>query len=450
MVRDRHAGVAIEQGKCGDCAGEGDMSGVALVVAAAAVLQVTESCQARLGPLASAPALPPPVDGMLLRNVSALEKLRKRQRDGSLIIIKGGDFTGWDFRKADIGNMCFIGTKLTESDWRGVRAPGLGFIDTDLTKAQLAGAALPSLLLRTATLADVDARDADFAGARIDGGWSASFNGLKLDRARLQGAVFACGTREADGCPFDRQNISARGADFSDVVFTAFAWWGADLEGARFDNAQVAVDDLSTLAKAKPPSRIRVRFGTALIEVPGDVATTIGRLFGPASPPVAAPRPPAAATAARFQPGSRMLFVRAVPGLVPGADLDPAWAKVAPYVARSASARIAVRVEADGRIAARGLSTRAGESCRFDVARLTRSAGGLAVVGANRAVRQRPEPLLSISGGAMALLPPADAARRAQLVPGCTDPAAFGTLLPLAIDAAGFDQLWNEITPAAG
>ncbi len=412
-----------------------------LLMAAAAVYPATEACQTRVGALGTTPDLPQPIDGTLLRKAGELEKLRKRAKEGALLIVKGGDFSGWDFRKQKLGNICFMDAKLAKSDWRGVRMPGLGFIDTDLSQGQLAGATLPQLLLRTATLAGADATGANLDGVRVDGGWNASFAGLKLDRASVRGAVFACGTGEADGCPFDRQGMSARGADFRDAVFNGYSWWSADLEGARFDNAQLAIDDLAGLASATMPTRLRVGIAGTLVDMPGDVAIALGRMV--AVPPATTAAP---VTSLSLQSGGTLLYVRSPVAALIRAEQGASAAIVAKHVAQSASVRIALRADAQGRIAVRGAAVVGGRACRFQAPQLVRSPAGYALPGQPR---RRAEPLLSIEAGKISLTAPVDAARRSAGAPGCTDAAQFGTLVPLAIDAATFETVWNDLMPTA-
>lgn len=219
--------------------------------------------------------LPLSVPGDSLKKSFAMEKLRKKAKDGRTIVIEGGDFTDYDFRKAKLHNICFRGVKLTNTDWSGASMAGMGFIDTDLSGAVFTGALMRGALFRTTTLAGVDATAADFSEGRLDGGWNASIKNLKLDLAKMNGFKFICGTRAVDGCPFDRQGISARNADFSGVLFSGFALWGANVSGAIFDGADMNVDDVGQIVGGAEPNVINVRHRNMSTLVDGPVAMAL-------------------------------------------------------------------------------------------------------------------------------------------------------------------------------
>ncbi len=264
------------------------MPAVSLLVTlglASAVAPATDACAARAGAVTGeGSTLPVALAGADFKKSHAIEKLRKKAKDGRTIVIEGGDFTAYDFRKARLDNVCFRGVKLANTDWSGATATGMGFIDSDLTGSTLTGAILRNTLFRTTTLADVDATAADLSGGRLDGGWNASIKNLKLDLAKLNGFRFICGTRSVDGCPFDRQGISARNTDFSGVIFDGFSLWGATVDGAVFDGAEMAIDDVGQIIGGAEPNVLTVRHRGMSTLVDGPVAMVLaGALTTPGS-----------------------------------------------------------------------------------------------------------------------------------------------------------------------
>lgn len=264
------------------------MPGVSILFAlglASTTAPATDSCMARAGSVTGeGSTLPIALAGVDFKKSHAIEKLRKKAKDGRTIVIEGGDFTDYDFRKAKLDNVCFRSVKLANTDWSGATATGMGFIDSDLTGSTLTGAILRNTLFRTTTLADVDATAADLSGGRLDGGWNASLKNLKLDLAKLNGFHFTCGTRAIDGCPFDKQGISARNTDFSGVVFDGFSLWGTTVDGAVFDGAEMAIDDVGQIVGGAEPNVLTVRHRGMSTLVDGPVAMVLaGALSTPGS-----------------------------------------------------------------------------------------------------------------------------------------------------------------------
>ncbi len=416
-----------------------------------------ESCAARAGAVGAAGInLPAAIAGSTLRKVDAIDKLRKREKSGALIVIEGGDFTGWDFRKTSIANLCFRSSKLAGSDWRGVRAPGIGFIDTDLTGAQMQASALPGILFRTTTLAKVDASKADFRAGQIDGGWSASLAGLKIDGANFSDFRFACGVTETDGCPFDRQGISANATDFSGARFENFALWDAALHDARFDGAEMAADDVGQIVGATVPAIVIVRSGWRKVEIPGTAIAGLARIFASAAPVQAAPvqvAPVAAlvksARAAAPLPGG-YLFLRSTVSIPPTAAADPAWPRVVDILTRLSPAYVLARVGTDRRVALRGkASASATAACTIDTVALTLYAGAYAMAapvppgGKRRALASPPIPIVRIGNGIATIDPAQDTSPGIVRVARCTGAAPFGPMKMVPVDDLTFEALWS-------
>ncbi|MBK9433134.1 MAG: hypothetical protein IPN50_12280 [Sphingomonadales bacterium] len=166
---------------------------------------------------------------------------------GKLLIIKGGDFSGWDFAplSKSFGPMCFNQSNLKSTRWDGGKYDGIGFIESELENASFRDASLQSILLRVPYLKSVDMTGADLSDGWFDGGWDGSIENWKADKARLVNFTFSCGITLGDGCPLDRQNVSFIGADFSGANISSYRLWGqgnysaAIFDGTRFEPAQM-------------------------------------------------------------------------------------------------------------------------------------------------------------------------------------------------------------------
>jgi uncharacterized protein YjbI with pentapeptide repeats len=438
---------------------------VALMFAKAAVVArpvTDESCAARMGVIGGpAPTLPVAVAGTSLRKVDAIEKLRKKDKSGAMILIDGGDFSGWNFTKSRLSNICFRGAKMVGSDWRGVSAAGLGFVDTDLTGALFQGSVLPGVLFRTATLAKVDATNADFRGGRLDGGWSASLAALKIDGANFGNFRFACGVTETDGCAFDRQGISAQGTDFSGARFDNFALWGATLTGARFNGADMAADDVGQVAGATVPTLIVVRSGWRTIEVPGTTIPALSRIL--ATSAAASATPPTAPTTTPARPPrptalaeGGYLFIRSDMTIPANGAADPAWPRVVAILTRLSPAYLLARVGTDRRISLRGkASASASAACTIETPALSFSAGSYAMTptvtpaGRRRATAGPPIPVVRFVGDVATLDSAQDSTPGMVRIPRCTGAAPFGPMKMVPVDDLTFEALWSAAGPVA-
>lgn len=388
--------------------------------------------------------LPQAVDGTKLDSIKDLARLRKRTKGDAVILVEGGDFSNWDFRKAKLSSICFRGTKLAASKWSGVSAPGMGFIGADLTGAQLADARLPGLLLRTTTMTGADARDADLRGGQLDGGWSASIAGLRLDGAKLAGFRFRCGTTEADGCPFDRKGITARNADFSHAVFDGFAFWDANLEGVKLDGAEVRLDNIPLLQAAASAGAVSLRAGARRVEVPGRVAAALGHAFAPAADDAARtvqalPRSSSAAS------GKQLFLSDRLPAIAGRTD-DPAWSEAVRALVTLAPSHLLVSVEKDGRVRVRGTASGPnGGRCSIDAGPLVAGPGGsFGVASSAKGRRARLKVAAVILEGDRAMIAPDQAgAEEPARVVRCTGSASFGAMNRVPVDERTFESLWS-------
>ena len=429
------------------------MSGLAIIVAlssaslaqqAAPVPVAAAGCAAQAGAVDGTGAtLPEPVDGKALRKISAIERLRKRAKDGRVIMIDGGDFTGWDFRKARLSSICFRGSKLANSDWRGVNAPGMGFMVSDLSGAKLAGAAMPGVLFRTTTLAGADATRADFRGGRLDGGWNASLSGWKIDGANFSGFRFQCGVTEADGCPFDRQGISAAGADFSNAVFQGFSFWGATLTGARFEGAEIAVDDLAQLDSATLPTALVARRGTRRTEITGPMIPLLVRALSNAPAAASPGETQAVPSSARLT--GKALFVSESLAITPAVTADPGWPQALRVLLRLAPSYLLVDVGRNRRADVRGVAqTDKGGVCTINASSLAPGPRGTFLIAPPRGRGARPGvPAIVATDDQATIAPEQASAVDSVRVVNCAGIAPFGTMKRVPVDDLTFDALWS-------
>lgn len=390
---------------------------MALSLAAAALLAAApvpaQSCQAALGRVSylALEARAGTVDGEAIGGRRGLVALR-RARGDMLIIVRGGNFSRADFRNARLHNICFYMTKLGHSDWRGARARGIGFIDARLTGADLRGARMARVLFHTAYLDKVDATGADFSRGRLSGNAFGSLHALRLDRANLTRFAFACGTTEEDVCSHQQQ-ISLRGADLTRAAIDTYRG-EADWAGARLDRTIVALHQLAALGSAQAAGPIVLR---ARDEYGPSPRVAILRL-SPAAyrailPHIEPPREARGDTtivrAGRprwARPGTRALFVSADVGFDDGFRAGPLYRRLLPVIVRAASARIVVRIAADGSAGVKGEAfgynahgcSLDGERLAFDPATGWLSGPASVRAGDPPAWRTRPKPLLRFQG----------------------------------------------------
>jgi uncharacterized protein YjbI with pentapeptide repeats len=217
------------------------------------------SCQAAAGAIGSAGSFSEVVDGAKLKSARDIEKLRSKAKDGRPIAVEGGNFSGEKFDNDNFSNICFIGSNLSNTKWSRSRANGMGFIDTDLTGATFDRVFMDYVLFRNATLARVDASGAQLAYGRLDGGWDPSMAGLKLDNARMLGFRFVCGVTSADGCSFDRKQISMRGADLSFASLSTFPMWDGLFDDARLYYTEIGIDQMTMFATSEIAGPLMVK-----------------------------------------------------------------------------------------------------------------------------------------------------------------------------------------------
>jgi uncharacterized protein YjbI with pentapeptide repeats len=268
------AAAVLALAACGG-SGEGENTGAAAAdtptVATVAVATEPQSCQSAAGSWQERYArsgLPEPLDSASVAGRDALLALRESRGD-ALIVVRGGNFAGSDFRDARLHNVCFVETDLSGTDWRGADAHGVGFIYSNLSGAKLAGARMPGVLLLNPQMSNVDASGADFSRGRIDANWTGSFENLRLDRADLSGFRFDCIEIFMEhGCPRER-SMSLRGANLTGASLHNWRF-DADFAGARLDRTEVVLRQLRDLADAELAGPLVLRGGDATVEIDRD------------------------------------------------------------------------------------------------------------------------------------------------------------------------------------
>ena len=236
-----------------------------------AILPPARTCQSAAPYYGSIDRLPGQVNGKLVEGAEGLRGLRRAWGD-ALIVVRGGDFAGADLRGARLHNICFVGSHFAGSDWRDVRARGIGFIYADLTGAKLQRARMPRIRIDYPQLERVDARGADFSGGTLSGNAMGSWEGLRLDRANLQGFSFDCGNNQGDQCVAYYRRVSFRGADLRRARVDRF-WGDADWTGARLASSQISLSQLPAVARARVEGSLIVREYSAKVSLsPREVA----------------------------------------------------------------------------------------------------------------------------------------------------------------------------------
>jgi uncharacterized protein YjbI with pentapeptide repeats len=224
-----------------------------------AAAPIGNKCLQVAGSLQSPTAQPTGIDGTKLDNVKAIRSLRSKAKDGRVLIIQGGNFSGMKFEDDNFSNICFVGTKLLNTRWVKTKAQGIGFIDADLTGSTFDRVQMPYALFRNTVLANVDATGTQLSYGQLDGGWDPSMANLKLDNANMTGFRFVCGASAADGCSFDRKQISLRGTNLSGALLSTFSIWDARVDDAILADTEIAFDQLTQFVPADIRGPVIVR-----------------------------------------------------------------------------------------------------------------------------------------------------------------------------------------------
>ncbi len=205
-------------------------------------------------------------DGATITSPEQLAGYSKAAGDKT-ILIEGGNFSGWDFTGVELSNICFVESDLSRSDWTGVKAPGLGFIKSNMEAAGMIGARMPDILIRSSSFARVDAKVANWSSGKLDGGWDGDVQGLNIDAADLTGFKFDCGITASDGCPINRNGISARGTKLAFADISSFGFYDANLTGAVLNQTVISPRQLTELKDARNMGAVFIAGGDEKVMV---------------------------------------------------------------------------------------------------------------------------------------------------------------------------------------
>ncbi|WP_164117861.1 hypothetical protein [Sphingorhabdus sp. Alg239-R122] len=214
------------------------------------------------------------VDGSQFSSPTDIAKLSVERAPG-VTLVKGGDFSGWDFRDVSFSNICFVEVKLKETNWQDGGYSGIGFIKSDLSGAQMQRAQMPGIMFRNATVSDVDAAGANWSNGYFDGGWfDSKWEGVTLDRADMSGFVMECGITVPDGCPVffgDDGPVSAKGTNFTNAHYPR-----ADaFDGAVLDNTLIDIGALADFRSADITGKIQIAEGGDAPDISRDEFRTL-------------------------------------------------------------------------------------------------------------------------------------------------------------------------------
>lgn len=230
---------------------------------------VAKSCRVAAGNLdGSGSVLPVAIDGRRLKAFWQIAALRRNAPPGQIIVIEGGDFSRQKIGAIDLSAVCFRGTKLVNTVWTETKGLGIGFINADLTNARFERVEFDNILFRSSTLSNLAAAGSRFSFGQLDGGWANSIAGLNLDGAQLIGFRFICGVTAADGCAFDRKQLSMRGTNLSGASLSSFAFWDTAFDGAILNQTEIGIDQVTRFAPDNIKGPITVRYGRTAISVP--------------------------------------------------------------------------------------------------------------------------------------------------------------------------------------
>ncbi|ANU08705.1 pentapeptide repeat-containing protein [Paraurantiacibacter namhicola] len=215
------------------------------------------------------------IDGSQLKSPTAFRDAIERARAQSdrhpsetFVEIAGGNFSGWDFAGLvnHLANICFHQSDLSYSRWDASTVPNLIFARSTLTGASFLNATLPGVRFQDTSLRDVDMQDARLDGGHFSGGWDTTVDGWNLSGAIMTEFRFECGITISDGCPLDRDGISFRGADLTDVDISSFPTWGqSDFTGAIFQRTRISPQQIPYLGDASIHASVLVVGGAAQV-----------------------------------------------------------------------------------------------------------------------------------------------------------------------------------------
>jgi uncharacterized protein len=235
------------------------------------------SCQTSAGDVYDEKERAAAIDGKILTSRTMLvSKIIEQNRDGRKVAVEvaGGDFTGWDFSRITLNNVCFNDSVMKNTTWDDVTLNGVGFIKVDLEGASFKASKMPYVLLRESILKDVDMTGAVLTAGKLDGGWGGSLEHWNLTAADMRHFRFVCSITISDGCPIDREGIKLDNANLTSAEIDGYYLTGVSSKNTVFDDTVVSLWQLPMLSSAAVKGAVRVRGGDELASItPAEVLT---------------------------------------------------------------------------------------------------------------------------------------------------------------------------------
>lgn len=222
---------------------------------------------------------------------------------------------------------------------------------------------MKDVLFYQTDLAGADARGADWSRGAMSGNETRSWDGLRLDGAKLRGFRFQC-SEEYPCFAFPDKAISLRGADVSGADFSSY-WARTDWTGARFDRTRVNLNQLLEIGTGRFAGPLVVTEGK--VEVPLEprefawLRRHIGNTRAHAPRDGPGIRPP-------LRPGETAFYVEPWLRFDPAARASPLYRRLLPAVVSRASSAMTVTGREDGALDAEGTAAGpAGHACDLSV-----------------------------------------------------------------------------------
>jgi uncharacterized protein len=235
------------------------------------------SCQTSAGDVYDEKERAAAIDGKILTSRTMLvNKIIEQNRDGRKVAVEvaGGDFTGWDFSRITLNNVCFNDSVMKNTAWDDATLNGVGFIKVDLEGASFKASKMPYVLLRESILKDVDMTGAVLTAGKLDGGWGGSLQNWNLTSADMRHFRFVCSITISDGCPIDREGIKLDNANLTSAEIDGYYLTGVSSKNTVFDDTVVSLWQLPMLSSAAVKGPVRVRGGDELASItPAEVLT---------------------------------------------------------------------------------------------------------------------------------------------------------------------------------
>jgi uncharacterized protein len=235
------------------------------------------SCQISAGDVYDEKERATAIDGKILTSPKLLvSKIAQQNMDGRKVAVEvsGGDFTGWDFSRITLNNVCFNDSVMKNTTWDDATLNGVGFIKVDLEGASFKASKMPYVMLRETILKDADMSGAVLTAGKLDGGWGGSLEKWNLTSADMRHFRFVCSITISDGCPIDRDGIKLDNANLTSAEIDGYYLTDVSSKNTVFDNTIVSLWQLPMLSSAAVKGPVRVRGGGEVARItPAEVVT---------------------------------------------------------------------------------------------------------------------------------------------------------------------------------